>query len=53
MLVNNSQENGSLIWMGLEAALSIIQTWAWNPVIESMGNNTLALISERQFASEK
>jgi len=32
-LVSDSQENGPLIWLGLEAALSIfrILVWAWNP----------------------
>ena len=32
-LVSNSQENGPLIWLGMEAALSIIRilVWAWNP----------------------
>src|SRR6267378_3891351 len=78
-LVSDSQENGPLIWLGLETALSIIRilVWAWNPsfdeatditvklkltedqplvttekdvqVIGSTGDNTLALIPERQF----
>ncbi|KAH9477064.1 hypothetical protein JR316_0010980 [Psilocybe cubensis] len=32
-LVSNSQDNGPLIWLGLEAALSVIRilVWAWNP----------------------
>jgi len=78
-LVSASQENGPLIWLGVEAALSIVRilVWSWNPsfdkktditievkltgdqpfvttekdvrVIESTGNNTLALIPERRF----
>jgi hypothetical protein len=32
-LVSNSQKNGPLIWLGLEAALSVVRilVWAWNP----------------------
>jgi len=78
-LVSDSQSHGPVIWLGLEAALSIIRilVWAWNPgfdentditvkvkltedqplvtteknveVIESTGNNTLALVPERRF----
>jgi len=44
-LVSGSQGNGPLIWVGLEAALSIIQIllWAWNPSLDERTDVTVKL----------
>ena len=44
-LVNNSRENGPLIWLGMEAALSIIRilVWAWNPKFDEETDITVNL----------